>query len=105
MDAIILQEASHLACKHLSIDYSLTSTDYQSIDEIVEAITPKVSEMINNDMEGLLNALYRIDVDEDKFKRLLSTELPDKIALSLSRLIVERELKKAATRVKYKNKS
>lgn len=104
MDPEILHETSQLTCRHLSIDNSLISSGYKSIDQIIEAITPLVAQMLDKDMESLLNALYRIDVSEDKFKRLLSTETPDKIASSLSKLIVERELQKAITRLKYRPK-
>jgi len=104
MDPEILHETSQLTCRHLSIDDSFISTEHKSIDQIIEAITPLVAQMLDRDMETLLNALYRIDVSENKFKLLLSTEAPDKIAPSLSKLIVERELQKAITRVKYRPK-
>lgn len=102
MDPETLHATSALTCRHLSVDQSLIPSEHNSIDDLVKAITPAVANLLDRDMQGLLNALYRIDVDEDKFKKILSTEVPEKIAYSLSKLIIERELQKIITRKKYK---
>lgn len=59
--------------------------------------------LLINDMERLLNILYRIDVDEVKFKSLFNLNNPKLIAPELAKLIIERQLQKIATREAYRN--
>lgn len=57
---------------------------------------------LNNDMNGLLNAFYRMDISEGKFKEILIQNDPENIALDLARLVISREMEKVITREKYK---
>ncbi len=99
----MLHETAKLACNHLSIDSSLITTKTTTAEDLVDALTPLIANLLNSDMERLLNALYRIDVDEEKVKLILATEEPDAVAHSISKLVIEREMQKVSTRIKYRN--
>lgn len=50
--------------------------------------------LIDHNFEKLLWILYRIDVDEEKAKTLLSKHLPDEAPVILAELIMQRQYKK-----------
>lgn len=50
--------------------------------------------LITHNFEKLVWVLYRIDVDEEKAKKLLSESLPDEAPDVLADLIISRQLKK-----------
>ncbi len=54
-------------------------------------------------MELLLQVLYRIDVFEKDTKAAFAQNNPQLIAPILANLIIDRELIKAETRLKYRN--
>lgn len=101
----VLQETIKLTCSHLSIDTSLISTQPSNKEDLVALLKPVISNLLDNDMSRLLNLLYRIDVDENKAKSILASEAPDLVAVSLSRLIIDREILKVQTRLKYQSNS
>ncbi|MTI38149.1 hypothetical protein [Fulvivirga lutimaris] len=86
-------------------DFSLEETDLpegiSKIDELKVALKKIVSYLLDRDMSRLLLALYRIDVSEKKVKQVLAEAEPGKIAESITDLIIERELQKVETRIKY----
>jgi hypothetical protein len=53
-------------------------------------------------MELLLQVLYRVDVFEKDTKAAFAQNEPKLIAPELAKLIIDRELRKAETRIKYK---
>ena len=86
-------------------DFSLEDTDLpegiSQIDELKAALKKIVSYLLDKDMSRLLMALYRIDVSETKVKQVLAVAEPEKIADSITDLIIARELQKVETRIKY----
>lgn len=88
-------------------DFSLENNDLpegiSKIDELKIALKKIVSYLLDRDMSRLLLALYRIDVSEQKVKKVLAEAEPSKIADSITDLIIERELQKVETRLKYRN--
>ena len=85
--------------RYLQVDAVATSSDTYSV--ILKRIQPHVQYLLDNDMESLLNALYRIDVDELKFRSALELGDPRDIAKNVSVLILDRVILKAQTRLKY----
>lgn len=69
-----------------------------SFDELRTRISEKIVYLLLHHMEGLLQLLYRIDVDERKVKECFALNDPREIAPALAELIIARELKKAAYR-------
>ena len=58
--------------------------------------------MIDNDFEKLVQALYRIDVNEQRLKDVLFTYKEQPAATMLADLIIERQQQKALARQAYK---
>ncbi|MEI6507747.1 MAG: hypothetical protein WCO54_04635 [Bacteroidota bacterium] len=71
-------------------------------DELLNWLTEQVVYLMLNDMEKLLGVLYRIDVNEKKVKQAFAQTQPQKIAPLIAELILQRELQKAESRLKYK---
>ncbi len=72
-----------------------------------EAYTPEqladyVNEMIVHDFTGLLNLLYRLDVSEDKIRKLLNEMQQEDAGRIIAATIIERQLQKIQSRAAYK---
>jgi hypothetical protein len=57
--------------------------------------------LLDRDMGRLLLILYRLDISEEKVKRLLAEAPPESLAADLATLIIAREWQKVQTRKKY----
>ena len=73
-----------------------------NLDQLKEWLTSEIIKLLMHDMEKLLNILYRIDVNEKKVKEAFAQKNPKNIAPALAELMVEREFRKAETRLKYR---
>ena len=81
-------------------DLSLESIPAKDREELLIYITKFVSELLQKDFEKLLSIMYRLDIDENKFKLALSTHRPDH---EIAELVVAREEMKVKTREKYRS--
>ncbi len=72
-------------------------------DLLVEKLAFVINDFLDYDMSKLLNILYKIDVNEQQLKMILSEEQPENIAYKIAVLVVEREKQKVLTREKYKS--
>ena len=70
-------------------------------EEVLSRLEKQVQYLLNDDFQTLLNALYRIDVDEQKFRMALEISDPNEVARNVGRLILDRIILKAETRLKY----
>ena len=70
-------------------------------EELRQQLTPLIKTLLDRDMPRLLQALYRIDVSEQKVNAILSLAAPQDIAPALAQLIIDREYQKVETRKKY----
>jgi hypothetical protein len=68
-------------------------------DSLLNRLAQIVDHLISKDFNRLLNALYRIDVSEEKLKSVLA-QRPENTSLVIARMILERELQKVASRKK-----
>jgi len=100
----LLQATANLIMQDFELtDKSLHhSTSYQ---DLLQQLLPVVSYLIDHDLERLLWVLYKIDVDEDKAKFALANIDDRSPAYILTDLIIQRELKKAETRMAYRSKT
>ncbi len=64
-----------------------------------------INELINTDFNALLQLLYRIDVDEKNISRLLKVRPDTDAALIIADLIIDRQLRKIATKKQYRNRN
>ncbi len=84
------------------LDESNESEDMDSLQEHVKEV---VHQLLDTNFEHLLQVLYRIDVSEEKVKRILNISDPERISSELADLIIRRELAKVQTRLKYNQES
>lgn len=66
-------------------------------------LTEIISHLMDHNFEKLLWILYRIDVDEEKAKSLLSKHLPADAPAVLAELIILRQLKKEELKKQFEN--
>ncbi|MEP1032930.1 hypothetical protein [Ekhidna sp.] len=70
-------------------------------DRLEDFLTKQVNYLLDNDLNRLMNALYRIDIPEQRAKELLHDSQQGQIARNLARAIIEREKQKIIMRQKY----
>lgn len=75
-----------------------TSNDFKLFRE---ELVRRLSYLIKNDFEKLLWILYRIDVDEKQVATILSDKENHNHSENLADLIIQRQIQKAQTRIKY----
>ncbi|UKJ06827.1 hypothetical protein [Solitalea lacus] len=86
-------------------DLSIPITAEEQFQLLRQRIITRVNEMLSADFSGLLNILYRADVNEDRLKQALAEnpELPGEV---IADAYIQRQLQKIETRRKYsQNKS
>ncbi len=103
-DSNDIKQSAALISKHFGIaqsEFSNESDLNPEFETLLKNLTRVISWLLEKDMERLLNGLYRIDVDEERFKTILFQSPPDQVATEVAKLIIERELKKVEYRKKY----
>jgi uncharacterized protein YwgA len=83
-----------------SLEISLPATLSQ--EELREKLTAHINHLINHDFEKLVYYLYRIDVDENKMRRLLEQREGENAAGLIADLIIERQIQKIKSRHQYR---
>ena len=78
-----------------------TAQDDLTYSLLLANLTKQIKFMLDEDFQGLLNAMYRIDVAEGKFSLALETGNPDDVPRNVATLILDRIVEKAKTRLKY----
>ena len=79
---------------------SVVPNDHQAF---LDLLTSAVQNLIDSDFERFLNALYRIDVDEQKVKEAFAKE--GNVPMAIAELIIQREFEKMETRKLYSSKT
>ncbi|NEM98332.1 hypothetical protein [Pontibacter burrus] len=74
----------------------------ESILQLEQAVAQAVLHLLQQDLNRLLNILYRVDVDERQVKQAMKAATQEEVALQVARLIIKRELQKAQTRFIYR---
>ncbi len=69
-------------------------------DSLLDRLSQIVDHLISKDFNRLVNALYRIDVSEEKLKLVLANR-PENTPTVIAQMILERELQKVASRKKH----
>lgn len=75
--------------------------DLNAMEELENALSQMVNYLLHKDFQRLVNAMYRIDISEYKFRAALEEGEAEMVARNIARLIIDRELQKVATRKKY----
>lgn len=80
--------------KGINESLEINLPDAVSMDILKEKLTTHINHLINTDFEKLVYYLYRIDVDENKMRDLLSKTAGENAAAMIATLIIERQLQK-----------
>jgi hypothetical protein len=95
-----VSEVGKITGELLSKEFGLNPVlDATQIQEVLEA---RIVYLLLNEMETLLQLLYKIDVNEQKVKAAFAQSTPQDIAPELAKLIIVRMRQKAETRLKYR---
>ena len=92
-----LNKVHQLTIKDLGIIPN-TKIVVSDFDKLKEWLAYEIQILLDHDFQKLLNMLYRIDVNEQKATEALADLNP---SMKLAELIIEREMKKVASRKKY----
>lgn len=98
-----LTSCTALITKHFQLPDEELACHRSSEEALTSALAAIINNLLNQDMTRLMNAFYKIDLDEAKFKTIITTAPPDQIGISLSREVIKREMQKVKTREKYRN--
>ena len=66
-------------------------------------LAERINELILHDFQKLILILYRLDVSEEKLKRLLKENVSGDAGLIITDLIIERQIQKLKSRNENKN--
>lgn len=97
------RQALALLKKHLQVQpgepLSEAPAANAQMETLRQALTAHLAWLLDYQFERLLQAMYRIDVNEQEFRSVLTGEAP--VAPALAELVLQRELKKVETRRLY----
>ncbi len=93
-----IKEIQNLLIKDLQLSAESNHAILSS-DKLKAWLTNEIRLLMDQDFQGLLNILYRIDISEQKAKEAFSIL---NTAERLAELVLARELQKVKTRKKYK---
>jgi hypothetical protein len=84
---------------------SLTLEKYSRDDQQLKTnIQQLVNDLIVHDFNQLVNFLYRMDVNENKLKKLLHDNPATDASVIITDLLIERQLEKIKTKMTFKSK-
>jgi hypothetical protein len=102
MESEVQKITSEIILRNFDLEES--PSNEKLLEKIRERLINKLDFLIDHDFEKLISILYRIDVSEEKAKAALVEKSEQKPSEVLADLIIERQMEKAATRIKYRNK-
>jgi len=92
----VVKITRELLSKEFGLNQAMVAAEFE------QRLQERLVYLMLNDMEGLLQLLYRIDVNEQKVKAAFAQSTPQDIAPELAKLIIDRMRQKAETRVRYR---
>jgi hypothetical protein len=100
LDCKDYHEIKVLTHRQLNLEESIQ--DGNSLAELKTWLIGQLTEKLQYDIEGLFQALYRIDISEEQFRTLLQEAPPAEFIDRLADAIIERQQKKLFWRKKFK---
>ena len=97
-----IRKVSELIIRDLNLESEKSIVEIKHLDELKEKLEKIVAYLLDNDFERLLNAMYRLDINEEKFKLAISGLSENSISKEITELIINREIKKIKTRAKFR---
>ncbi len=104
MDEVtIVKESYQLIQKDLGLkDQFEFKDDERDVNRLLDYLTNQINYLLDHDLNYLLNALYRIDISEERIKDLIQNSVQGKMAVNIAQVIYEREKQKVITRRQYR---
>lgn len=90
------KEAIVLAARELQV------ADTADSDAVLQLMIARINELIQTDFHQLVSILYRLDVSEEKLKRLLQEQPAEDAATLIAALIVQRQAEKIKSRSEFR---
>lgn len=98
----LAQESLRLVRTDFGLEGNITfEPDGEPFERLLDFLEIRISDMLDRDFAGLLNALYRIDVNEEEIKKILSDENSELIARQIASAVINRQRQKVITRQHY----
>lgn len=70
-------------------------------EDLASFICPHIQKLLDRDFERLLQLCYRIDLGEERLKRILYQSPVESLAMELSLALIDRQVLKFQTKRKY----
>lgn len=99
---IHIQELSKVIVK----DFQVENKDFPAsatMDDVKKKLAAIIRYLIDKDINRLLTIFYRIDLEEEKVKQILAISPVGEISSRLAELVIQREMEKVKTRLKYRS--
>lgn len=75
--------------------------DQVNNEELIHVMAERIRELLAGDLEALMSMMYRLDIDEAKMKLAFSKDNIEDPAISLAKIIIERQKRRMDTKKKY----
>ena len=98
----LASQSFELIRRDFSLDESFDDQVDHPFEQLHLMLTRVIRHLLDHDFGGLMTALYRIDVQEQKVKEVLELSHPDELAANLAHEVISREKQKAETRIRYR---
>lgn len=70
-------------------------------EKAIAVLSKAISHLLDRDFERLLQICYRVDLGEEKLKKILNESEPDRVAPDLAKTLWERQKMKVEIRRRY----
>ena len=80
----------------------ISAEDKPDLNLMHKKLSHLIAYLFEHDMHRLLNAMYRLDVNEAKFHEAMQSDSKEDAAFRIADLIIEREMQKVKTRLHYR---
>ena len=76
----------------------------KTVHELIATLSIYINELINTNFDKLIFILYRMDVSEQKLKKLLANNSTENAGIVVATLIVQREVQRQKDKVQFSKK-
>ncbi|HRH65620.1 MAG TPA: hypothetical protein PLU53_04940 [Bacteroidia bacterium] len=100
-DLAIIRETAEQVMKDfgvMGLEIHFSGDPYVAYEELKEQISPVLFQLFQNDRSRFQSLLYRIDINESRFRKLLGASAQSSFSLDLADMILQREFQKVLTR-------
>jgi hypothetical protein len=106
-DISIIRDTAKQISRDFNIDgfeVNFSGNETNAFEEFKQQITPVLMLIYRNDRFAFQNLLYRIDINEKDYKKLISTADSGNFESDLTELVIRREFQKVLTRKYFSSK-